>query len=321
MVLKNFTGGVSQKLTTELYCNGEFTGKVHSELIFLSVLNIFLSITAFLGNILILVALPKVSSLHLPSKVLFGSLATTDICVGVIVEPTTVVHWMSVVKQRWNICYYATEANFIISNTLCSVSLGISTAISVDRLLALSLGLRYRNFVTLKRTLVTVISLWVLSILITAGYYWDPRIKLWCYFLGISVCLVTSVFAYTKIFVTLRRNQIKAKNHMSQTQPSQATPLNIVRYRKAVYSAMWVQVTLVVCYLPFALVVALTPQRGMPLSIYLARQYTGTVVYLNSTLNPLLYCWRIREVRRVVKDTIRRFCILKLSYTLPQVEQ
>ena len=317
MMLKNFTGGVSQKLTTELYCFGEFTGKVHSELIFISVLNIFLSITAFLGNTLILVALPKVSSLHLPSKVLFGSLATTDICVGVIVEPTTVVHWMSVVKQRWNICYYATEANFIISNTLCSVSLGISTAISVDRLLALSLGLRYRNFVTLKRTLVTVISFWVLSILITAGYYWDPRIKLWCYFLGICVCLVTSVFAYTKIFFTLRRNQIQ----MHQRQPSQSIPLNIVRYRKAVYSAIWIQVTLVVCYLPFAVVAALTPQRGMPLSIYLARQYTGTVVYLNSTLNPLLYCWRIREVRRVVKDTIRRFCILKLSYTLPQVEQ
>ena len=305
MVLNNFTGGVSQKLTTELYCNGEFTGKVHSELIFISVLNIFLSITAFLGNILILVALPKVSSLHLPSKVLFGSLATTDICVGVIVEPTSVVHWMSVVKQRWNICYYATEANFIISNTLCSVSLGISTAISVDRLLALSLGLRYRNFVTLKRTLVIVISIWVLSILITAGYYWDPRIKLWCHFLGLSVFLVTSVFAYTKIFFTLRRNQIQIR----QRQPSQSIPLNIVRYRKAVYSAIWIQVTLVVCYLPFAVVAALTPQRGMPLSIYLARQYTGTVVYLNSTLNPLLYCWRIEEVRRVVKDTIRRFCI------------
>ena len=200
MMLKNFTGGVSQKLTTELYCCGEFTGKVHSELIFISVLNIFLSITASLGNTLILVALPKVSSLHLPSKVLFGSLATTDICVGVIVEPMTVVHWMSVVKQKWNICYYATVANFIISNTLCTVSLGISTAISVDRLLALSLGLRYRNFVTFKRTLVTVISFWVLSILITAGNFWDPRIKLWFYHLGISVCLVTSVFAYTKIF-------------------------------------------------------------------------------------------------------------------------
>ena len=304
MVLKNFTGGVSQKLTTELYCSGEFTGKVQSELIFISVLNIFLSISAFPGNVLILVALPKVSSIHLPSKVLYGSLATTDLCVGVIVEPTTVVHWISVVKQRWNICYYATAANFLISNTLCSVSLAISTAISVDRLLAISLGLRYRIFVTFKRTFVTVISIWVLSFLITAGYFWDPRIKLWCYFLGISVCLLTSVFAYTKIFFTLRR-QIQ----MSQTQPSQAIPLNVARYRKAVNSAMWVQVTLMVCYLPFAVVVALTPQRGMPLSIYLARQYTGTVVYLNSTLNPLLYCWRIREVRKAVKDTIRRFCI------------
>ena len=136
------------------------------------------------------------------------------------------------------------------------------------------------------------------------------------------MCLVTLVFAYTKISFTLRRYQIQLPQ-MPQTQPSQAIPPNtyIARYRKAVYSAMWVQVTLVVCYLPFAVVVALTPQRGMPLSIYLARQYTGTVVYLNSSLNPLLYCWRIREVRRVVKDTIRRFCSLKLSYALPQVEQ
>ena len=63
--------------------------------------------------------------------------------------------------------------------------------------------------------------------------------------------------------------------------------------------------TLVVCYLPFLITQALTPQRGMPLSVYLAKEFTGTVVLLNSSLNPSLYCWKIREVRQSVKDTMR----------------
>ena len=63
--------------------------------------------------------------------------------------------------------------------------------------------------------------------------------------------------------------------------------------------------TLVLCYLPFLITRALTPQRGMPLSVYLAKEFTGTVVLLNSSLNPSLYCWKIREVRQSVKDTMR----------------
>ena len=47
----------TQKRITEMYCSAEFIGEVDSELIFLSVLNSLLSITAFLGNALILVAL------------------------------------------------------------------------------------------------------------------------------------------------------------------------------------------------------------------------------------------------------------------------
>ena len=59
MEMKNFTGGESQQTIAELYCSVEFTGEVHGELVFLSVINTFLSITAFLGNALILVALHK----------------------------------------------------------------------------------------------------------------------------------------------------------------------------------------------------------------------------------------------------------------------
>ena len=309
MEIKNSTGEENHKTIEELYCSEEVTGEAHNHLIFLSALIIFLSITAFLGNTLIIVALHKESSLHPPSKLLYRNLATTDLCVGIIVVPLAVTYWISVVNEQWNICRYALDSGYITGYILCSVSLLTLTAISVDRLLALLLGLRYRQVVTLKRTYLAVAVFWVVSIVGTTMYFWNPLITSWYANIGMLPCLATSVFSYTKIFLTLRHNQNQVQNHASQGQPSQAIPLNIARYRKAVSSALWVQVTLVVCYLPYGIATALTPQRGLTFSIYLARIYTVSLVYLNSSLNPLLYCWKIREVRQVVKDTIRQiFC-------------
>ena len=104
MEMKNVTGGENpgenQQTVGELYCSAEFTAEVRGELVFLSVINTFLSITAFLGNTLILVALRKDTSIHPPSKLLYRNLAITDLCVGVIVEPLRVAHWTSVVRTE-----------------------------------------------------------------------------------------------------------------------------------------------------------------------------------------------------------------------------
>ena len=111
----------------------------------------------------------------------------------------------------------------------------------------------------------------------------------------------TTICANIKIFISLRDNQIHGQNHFVQGQSSQANALNIARYRKAVYSALWVQVTLVIFYLPYSIAVAFrTRQGGMLISTYLAREFTATLVFLNSSLNPFLYCWKITEVRQAV---------------------
>ena len=303
----NFTEDENQKTYEELVCSAEFIRGVDGELIFISALNIFLSITAFLGNTLILVALHKKTSLYPPSKLLYGNLAITDLCVGIIVEPLAVTYWTSVVKERWDICYYANLAAVFSGYTLCGVSLTTSTAISVDRLLALLLGLRYRQLVTLRRTCIIAFGFWILSIVSSSSIFWNPHILPWCQYIITALCLVTTIFAYTKISYTLRHNQIHLQSHVPQGQPSQVIPaLNIARYRKAVYIALWVQGTLIICYLPSGIEEALQLQRGMTLSIYLAQQFTATLVYLNSSLNPLLYCWRIREMRQAVKETLRQ---------------
>ncbi|XP_073247219.1 melanocyte-stimulating hormone receptor-like [Porites lutea] len=306
MALTNFTEDENQKTFIELFCAVEFIRAVDSELIFLSAINIFLSITAFLGNTLILVALYKETSLHPPSKLLYRNLAITDLCVGIIVEPVAVTYWTSVVKERWDICYYSLRTGTFSGYTLCVVSALTLTAISVDRLLALLLGLRYRQVVTLGRMSITVLGFWILSIVGASTIIWSLFINTWYLRIVTAFCVVTIIFAYTKIFCTLRHNQIHVQSHVAQGQPSQAIPLNLARYRKAVYSALWVQGTFVVCYLPFTIAVALMPQRGIPISAYRAWHFTITLVYLNSSLNPLLYCWKISEVRQAVKETLRQ---------------
>ena len=225
MALTNFTKDESEsRQLSQCSHIDEFTGEVDGEFIFLSVVNSLLSVAAFLGNTLILVALHKETSLHAPSKVLFCSLALTDLFVGIIAGPLTATYEISVVKGRGDICYYAVLMSDFSSYTLCSVSLLTLTAISVDRLLALLLGLRYRQVVTLKRTRITAIGLWILSIFGASTLFWNRLIVSWYQYIGTAVCLVTTIFAYAKIFFTLRHNHI---NHVPQAQPRKAISLNI----------------------------------------------------------------------------------------------
>ena len=307
MATANLSGNAKQKTVEQLFCPENLTAaaEIHSQLSFLSVLNIFLSVTSFLGNALILAALRKESSLHPPSKLLLRCLTTTDLCVGLIAEPLAVAYWMSLLNGHWNICPYASAASMISCIILSGVSLLTMTAISVDRLLALLLGLRYRQFVTLKRTYMTVVVVWALPTAITTTtYFWNSFITLWLILITVSLCLVTSIISFTKIFLTLRHHQ--AQLQVQPQQPNKTSPLNIAKYKKAVSSAIWLQLAMVACYLPQGLVAALFPYSGLSSSVFLAFQYAATLVLLNSSLNPILYCWKMQEVRQAVKDIIRQ---------------
>ena len=152
MAAPNFTGDGQQKTIEALFCSPDLSAGLYGNLTFFSVLNSFLSVTAFLGNALILIALRKESSPHPPSKLLLRCLSTTDLCVGLIAEPLAVSYWMSIADENWNICRFASVTTYTTSYIVCFVSVGTLAAISVDRPLALLLALRYRQVVALKRT-------------------------------------------------------------------------------------------------------------------------------------------------------------------------
>ena len=107
---------------------------------------------------------------------------------------------------------------------LVSVSLLTLTAISVDRLLALLLKLKYRQVVTLRKTLMTVICFWVVSTVAATMYFWNSVIMLWYGTVGLFLCLITSILSYTKIFVKPGNQQTQAgARSCSPTEPKHST--------------------------------------------------------------------------------------------------
>ena len=172
---------------------------------FFSALNIFLSITAAVGNVLILIALKNVSSVHPPTKLFFRCLAVTDLCVGLIVQPLYAIYIMSrVIKMNVNVLYYVYEVCGASSYILCGVSVVTSTAISVDRLLALLLGMRYRHVVTLKRVRVVITCFWLIVASCAFLWVWRRDVANMTNSIGLIFCLVTSIFCYTRIHLKLR---------------------------------------------------------------------------------------------------------------------
>jgi len=269
--------------------------------------NVVLSITATLGNILILTALShRDSTLHPPSRLLFRCLATTDLGVGVISQPLFVIHVVSVITKSWKLCFISERLAYITSAGLCGVSVFTLTAISADRLLALTLRLRYRELVTLKRIRLVISLIWLISFANALLYLLDQRIFLTGCFIVIVTAVVIATICYFKIYLTLRRQKLRVEDRVNQGREAAAS-LNVEKYKKTVLSALWVHITLVVCNLPYAVVTTVKTIRGNTPSLFVVEAFAATLVFLNSSLNPVLYCWKIKEVRQAVKQTTANF--------------
>ena len=272
----------------------------------IAAVNILFSITSSLGNILILIALRKVTSLHPPTKLLFQCLAITDLGVGLTSQPLfATVLLIDYRNVNWSVSVIFFNYLSII---FCGVSLLISTALSVDRLLALLLGLRYRHVVTLKRVRIAVAGCW-LTALVTALVIFLTRGKIFPRIVMISIILsvIISLSSYTKIVLKLRQHQTSVQENVHQGMANAGgVPINLEQYKRTVISIALVQIALIARYVPFLITVMIVQLNSIPNNVFLL--VSTTFVFLNPSLNPFLYFWRIKEVRQAVLGTIKRFC-------------
>ena len=196
-------------------------------------------------------ALHKQSSLHPPSKLLYRCLATSNLMLGLVSQPLYDAYWMPLAHEKWNLCRNLHDAFRVTGFALSLVSFCTSTAISVDRLLALLLRLiRYRQIVTLKRAYITVATFWILSGFTSLWFISDLHIAFLLTYIITASSLLISIASNIKIFRALI-------NHRAQVQDlrqSHSNAPNIVRFKLTVNGALWVQLALVVCSVPYSVV-------------------------------------------------------------------
>jgi len=295
----------TQEFLANIRCSEEFHQGLDNEILSLSVINILPGITAIVGNIVILIALHKGTSLNQASKVLLRNLVASDLCVG-FVQIADGVRGISILQGQWEICHPLFLFWGIAANISILVSLLTITAISVDRLLALLLKLRYRQVVTIRKVYAIALASWICNgVGVASIWYFSPDGWKVLIVTTTVVCLTTSIYCYTRIPFKLR-DQHKVQNNLREKE-NQTTRVAAIRYRKTLSSALWLQLAMLFCYLPYLSLMPFAHRQFLnnrSSALSAAFFFTLTLLYFNSTLNPILYCWRIKEIRRAVKDTL-----------------
>ena len=281
--------------------------KFHGTAVYsLCVLNFIFSPVAAFGNILVIRALLKASSIPANIKKFFLSLAVSDLAVGLFAQLMLAVvlriaasggHSFDLLcPTMLTVCYFSLI--LLVGASFLNV-----TAIAVDRLLAITLHLRYQELVTSKRVKIAFVSLWLTSasaasLFISLDIH-NALVVVIVEFVGI---LLTTV-AYIRIYRVARYHQ-NQMNSQLQRQNSQAR--EIFREKKSAFNTVHFYVIFVACYLPyFCSAIFLTTDRAQS-SFWLAHYVTFFFVLLNSSLNPAVYCWRYREIRQIMKSTVHK---------------
>ena len=273
-------------------------------LVALMVLETFISLTATIGNLLVLVTIWRSPRLQSSSNTLVFGLALSDLCIGIVSEPLYVGFQAVLFKNSGEITS-CTLANTItlITKFLTGVTLLTVTAMSVDRYLAIYLHLRYEQVVTEKKTRIVILSLWLISGVPSVILIFDGMTSFIVFTLTIAVCLVIISFVWIKIYQVVRLHQAQIQDQLAVASQS----FNMARFRKSVVNTMLVLVVVLLCYTPFLLSeIFLIVSFSRSNFVFLEISYI--FVALNSSLNPLVYFWRQRDLRTRAKQLVTQFC-------------
>ena len=272
----------------------------------LCVFNAYLSYTATMLNIVAIYAIRKTSSLSKNLKTLLLSLAVSDLGVGLLVQPMFVADLVdskqnNETNESYNAIYIACliPTNFFTYASLFSV-----TALCADRFLAIHLHLRYQELVTYKRVAAAVISIWVISALISMIRLFLPWQIMYVSFVIIeSACIITATSLSAKLYLTIRRH-IKQIHVQQVAQNDQGE--SVQRKRKSAMASLYVYLVFIVCYLPNICVLIIIANISEPtIDLQHLQFYTLTLLFVNSTLNPLIYCWKMKGIQHTIVGTLR----------------
>lgn len=262
-------------------------------------LNAPLMLISIFGNGLVLAAVIKTPSIHSPSMNFLCSLAVSDLLVGLLVQPLYIANTLTDI-------HVLKLLTGMMAFFVCGVSLDTVTAISVDRLMALLSHLRYPSLVTKSRVRYAVLTIWLIRGLSSGFYLWKRRECHLITAVTTVICLIISTFSYIKIYRIVRHHQaqIHVQQQTMQSNSSVGHTMNMVRLKTSAMNTFVFYIFLLLCYFPMYI---LSTLHGISFVNWVTEwDFAHTAVFMNSSVNPILYCWRLRELRTAVVKTLKQ---------------
>ncbi len=255
------------------------------------VLNAPLMLISILGNALVLAAIIRTPSIRSTSMNMLFSLALSDFLVGFLAQPIYIAEELTVDRFIYHVWR-------MIGASLCTISLFTITAITVDRFLALHYHMRYATIVTKSRVKYTLEIIWLTSFLVSGFDFWDTHVYSFLMGVIIVICVIISTFVYIRIYLIVRRHQqqIHAQQQAVQSYNAESN-FNMARLKRSAMNTFVFYIALVICYFPLYVVSTL---YGISKNWQTEWEFSHTAVFMNSSINPFLYCWRLRALRAAV---------------------
>ena len=273
------------------------------------VFDAFFSLTAITFNIVTILALRKPLTIPRAVKTLLMSQAVSDLGVGLLVQPLYVAWLVMQIQENTQIRTFEIISNLYgnIANLFTYASFFGVVALATDRFLAIHLHLRYQELVTHKRVVAVVIWTWILSgiVMLLLGFTSSNAVTIT--FLTIDgVCYLTTALFYFKIYSAVRyhRNQIQVlEEQLAQNNGGDME--NAARERKAAVGTFCVFLVFLICYLPNICFWIIQTSTGRSTVLWHFGLHSNTLMLFNSSLNPMIYCWKMRPVRHAIMEILR----------------
>ncbi|XP_066532839.1 trace amine-associated receptor 13c-like [Hoplias malabaricus] len=267
------------------------------------------------GNLLIIISVCHFKQLHTPTNMLILSLAVSDFLVGVLLMPTALI-W--IIESCWifNIiyCIFFILASFSLTTT----SIFIVALIAVDRYFALSNPFLYTKAVSVNKNCAVVVFLCILflcchialqyfngyyivtNIVMCPGYCFSHLDEGWFLFdllVKFAFPLAVIITLYGRVFVIARKHATAIRDFNIQRRTKNNT--DSMRSERKAAKVLGILVSIfVACLLPYyiytILGIIIQIEIGLFLRILL-------LLYLNSTINPVIYALFYPWFRKCVK--------------------
>ncbi|XP_031572613.1 G-protein coupled receptor 3-like [Actinia tenebrosa] len=270
------------------------------------IINAMLAFISSCNNFVIIYTIARTASIQVPSNILVLGLAISDFGVGILAQPAYSIFKFFEMKRSVSLyCTFGLVYSYSYW-TLATVSFFTLTAITVDRFLAVHIHLRYQELVTVRRYGILLGCIWVISS-VTCVCRMQLSHMLFIRVVGVLslVFLITlNLYFLIKIFQVICRHSIQIQAQQQSVQQS----IDMPRYKKSVNTMYYVIGAFLVCYVPYVgtMIVYIDASKKITQHKLMLLVVTQTLVMLNGMLNPIIYFWRIQEIRHSAFQLFRK---------------